>query len=304
MENPSVSDPVLANSTIPVTARIRARLPTLQPAMRRVGEFITRSPARAARLTISALAREVDTSETTVIRFCKELGLRGYAELRLALATELGGRTSADVLFEEERDISAGDDVSTAIERIAHSDFRSVSDTIKALPLAELTLLAKKISVAPRIETYGVGASGMAALDLQQKLHRIGKTCFAYTDPHFSYSSSSLLQREDVAIAFSNSGVTMETVLWLRLAQEAGATTIAVTNTPGSDITRHADHVLHTVALETDFRAGATGSRLAQLTFVDCIFIGVAQESFEESIAALELTRASVDRLRKMRGVR
>lgn len=46
--------------------------------------------ARAATLTVTELAAACDTSETTVIRFCKAVGFAGYPQFRLALATDAG----------------------------------------------------------------------------------------------------------------------------------------------------------------------------------------------------------------------
>nr|KEP23600.1 hypothetical protein DA06_06800 [Georgenia sp. SUBG003] len=57
---------------------------------------------------------------------------------------------------------------------------------------------------------------------------------------------------------------------------------------------QEADHVLLTAARETTFRSGATASRLAQLTVVDCVFVGVAQRTFAASQRALEATRDAV----------
>ena len=74
------------DAALPLTVRVRGRLPELQPAMRRVGEIIVAQPSKVATMTISALAEAARTSETTVIRFCREIGIKGYAQLRLALA--------------------------------------------------------------------------------------------------------------------------------------------------------------------------------------------------------------------------
>jgi DNA-binding MurR/RpiR family transcriptional regulator len=52
--------------------------------------------------------------------------------------------------------------------------------------------------------------------------------------------------------------------------------------------------VLTTAARETTFRSGATASRLAQLTVVDCVFVGVAQRTYETSQRALDLTHDAV----------
>jgi DNA-binding MurR/RpiR family transcriptional regulator len=45
---------------------------------------------------------------------------------------------------------------------------------------------------------------------------------------------------------------------------------------------------------ETTFRSGAMASRLAQLTLVDFMFVGVAQQTTAETRAALEATLAAV----------
>src|SRR5262245_18235565 len=71
-------------------ARVRTRLPELSDALQRVAELILTDPAGAARSTIVELAERSETSPATVTRFCRALGLDGYADLRLAIAGETG----------------------------------------------------------------------------------------------------------------------------------------------------------------------------------------------------------------------
>ncbi len=59
--------------------------------------------------------------------------------------------------------------------------------------------------------------------------------------------------------------------------------------------------MLTTAARETTFRSGATASRLAQLTVVDCVFVGVAQQTYEASQRAPEATHDAVDSWRRGR---
>jgi DNA-binding MurR/RpiR family transcriptional regulator len=147
---------------------------------------------------------------------------------------------------------------------------------------------------ARRVDIYGVAASGFVALDFQQKLHRIGRVAFAWTDPHIALTSAALLTPADVAVAISHSGATKDTIDALKLAQRNGATTVALTNFPRSPLAKLGDHVLTTAARETTFRSGATASRLAQLTVVDCVFVGVAQRTFDTTQQALEVTHEAV----------
>ncbi len=129
---------------------------------------------------------------------------------------------------------------------------------------------------------------------LQQKLHRIGAMAFAWNDPHIALTSATLLARKDVAIAISHSGTTKETIEALEAARNRGATTIAITNFPVSRLASIADLVLTTAARETSLRSGATASRIAALTVVDCLYIAVAQRHLKRARKAVEETRDAV----------
>ena len=150
------------------------------------------------------------------------------------------------------------------------------------------------IAAAGRVDVYGVGASAFVAADLQQKLHGFGRVSFNWSDTHIMLTSAAVLSPGDVAIGISHTGSTIDTVEALREARRAGATTVALTNFPRSPITRVADFILTTAARETTFRSGATASRIAQLTVIDCLFIGVAQQHLESARTALESTYAAV----------
>ena len=282
----------MAEPATDTTVRIRALMPTLAPAERRVAERVIADPTAVAASTISSLARDCQTSETTVIRFCRAVGFTGYPALRLALAAE-NGRSGADSR-ELTGDIAADDDLDKVVAKIAFADARAVEETAQQLDIYALHQVIDALVAAPRVDVYGVGASGFVALDFQQKLHRIGRVAFAWTDPHMALTSAALLTKGDVAVAISHSGATEDTLQALELAQRSGATTVALTNFPRSPLAAGADHVLTTAARETTFRSGATASRLAQLTVVDCVFVGVAQRTFETTQRALEVTHAAV----------
>lgn len=281
------------DATPDIGVRIRALLPSLAPAERRVAERVLADPAAVAASTISALAQECATSETTVIRFCRTVGFTGYPALRLALAAEQG-RSERSRHRDITGDIVADDDLDTVVATIAFADASAVEETARQLDLDQLHLVIDAIVAAPRVDVYGVGASGLVALDIQQKLHRIGRVAFAWPDPHMALTSAALLGPDDVAVAISHSGATQDTLDALQVAQRSGATTVALTNYPRSPLATRADHVLTTAARETTFRSGATASRLAQLTVVDCVFVGVAQRTYETSQRALEATHHAV----------
>ncbi|MST35129.1 SIS domain-containing protein [Acidimicrobiaceae bacterium USS-CC1] len=276
-----------------VLAQLDSLLPSLSPSEQRVGRVILEDPARAARLTITDLAGLASTSETTVIRLCRSIGVGSYPNLRIALATA-AGRSGLDQGMPRSPDISPDDDVAAVVAKIGATHARAITETVANLDTAELESVVAAVVAARHVDVYGVAASGYVALDLQQKLHRIGLTAYAWSDPHMALPSAANLGPVDVAIGFSHSGTTIDTIDALAQAREVGARTVAVTNFERSPIVRVADHVLRTSVSETSLRSAAMASRIAALTVVDCLFLGVAQQRYATTVDALDRTRASV----------
>lgn len=270
---------------------IRGLVPSLRPAERLIAEVVLADPGRTAGETIDQLAERAGTSTATVTRFCKSVGIAGFQQLRVRLATEA---LRVAVAAEIGTDIEPGDDMAKVVAKLCFASVQAIQDTAAQLDIRCLSEVVERIEGATRIDIYGAGASVLVGADLQQKLHRIGRISFAWAEAHMARTSAALLREGDVAIGFSHSGETADTIRSLLVAREHGATAIAVTNYPRSRIARAADLVLCTAAHEVIFRSAAMSSRQAQLAVVDCIFMGLAQRTYDQSRKALGETYLAV----------
>ena len=277
-----------------VLARLRGLKPTLVPSKRRVAAYILRDPARVATQTITELADAAQTSETTVLRLCQELGVRGYRELRVALAAESGREQERAANREVGRDIGRDDDLDAIIDTITYTDQQAIADTARNLDRAALAEAVSLTAQARRIDIVGFGASAVVALDLQQKLHRIGLIAYAWHDIHEALTAAALLGPADVMVGVSHTGATLDTIDAVREAAAHGAHTVVLTGVPNSPLAAEADVLLVTADRETTFRSGATASRIAALSVVDVLFAAVAQRRYDKAIAALSVTRRAV----------
>src|SRR5437763_1608928 len=113
----------------------------------------------------------------------------------------------------------------------------------------------------------------LRALDLQQKLHRIGLIAYVWHDTHAALTAAALLTPDDVAIGISHTGATVDTIDAIRHAGGRGARTIGLTSVPRSELAAATELVLVTAGRETTFRSGATASRIAALSVVDVLFV-------------------------------
>lgn len=273
-------------------ATLRGILPDLPPSEARVAQAAINDPAGTAASTIRELATRCETSETTVIRLCRTIGFGGYPAFRLALAAAAASTTEEPEYLSGE--ILPGDTTEQVIRKVTGADAQAIVETADQVSSEALDAAARAIGAAGRNDLFGAGASSYVAQDLQFKLHRIGLSCHSFADPHSAISSAALLQKGDVAVGLSHTGMTRDTVRYLEVARASGATTIAITNHPRATITRFADITLTTAARETTFRSGAMASRIAQLTLVDVLFVLVAQQRVDIAHDALQRTYDAV----------
>ncbi|GAA3784489.1 MurR/RpiR family transcriptional regulator [Streptomyces phyllanthi] len=278
-----------------ITTRIRGLLPTLTPAERALGELVLADPSGVAASTITELAARSGTSRTTVTRFCRALDLPGYAELRLALATERG-RAEAHPGWD--RLVGAGiapdAPLEAVLDWVAKADAQVIEETAAQLDVAALNAAVEAMAAARRIDFYAVSGSSTVAMDMHLRLHHTGYSCFAWTDVHEALSSAVLLRKGDVALGVSHSGETKAVVDPVKQARRNGATTIAITNFARSSLAKAADLTLLTAAREFAHRPGDMAARHAQMIVLDCLYIGVAQRDRVRTERALEATRAAV----------
>ena len=244
---------------------------------------------------MASLAERAGVSQASVIRFTRALGMSGLPALRIELAQELSRQA-----VELERsniaqgEINRSDTLADVVAKVAFHEARSIEQTARGVDLAALDRVAQAIANGHHVATFGVGASGLAAADLAQKLQRIGLMCLSSHDTHVQLVHAALADPTTVTVAFSHGGRTVEVLRAQQIARQAGALTVAVTNDPESPVAQASELVLRTSAREAAMRAAALASRIAQLAVVDFLFVRVAQLRFDDLGTALRATFEAV----------
>lgn len=266
--------------------RLQGAYSALRAAEQRVADFILKHPDELIYLTVTELAERTNTSESTVVRLCQKIGYKGYQEFKIVLARDLVEPTTTIYAA-----IEPGDDVPTVKTKVFQANAQALRDTIEVLDDKELERAVGAIAAARRLDIYGVGGSGPLALDAYHKFLKLGIQVVALSDGDLMAMSSALLGDGDVALGISHTGASRDVTDALRRAKSNGARTIAITHRPTSPITKVADIVLVTAAKQTAFRSDASSSRIAQLTIIDTLYVGVAHTNHDRSIAMIERTR-------------
>lgn len=268
-----------------VLSRIRVRQASLGPSARAIAEFVLENPRRVVGMSVTELASETGASDGSVVNFCRQLGLTGFQQLKLSLAQD----TVQPVQFIQE-DLQRGDDTSTICRKMFHAGVQALRDTLSVVDADAIDLAVKTIRQADRIEIYGIGSSAPVAEDAQYRMLRIGIDARVVVDSHIQAISASRTGPNVAVLTISHSGATHETLSATRLAHEAGAKTIVITNFASSPIQAYADIKLYTMSQETRFRTEAMTSRIAQLCVIDTLIAALAMADYDRATETLRET--------------
>lgn len=276
------------------TLLIRACMDSMTDTEKRIADYLLVHGSDAMHMNAKELSVSCDTSPAAVVRFAKKLGFKGFTALKLDLARE-SAQAAPDAFNSA---ILENDDLAAIISKAEKTHQRNTALTYQMINIATLQSAIDALLSARRVFLFGVGASGLLAMDFQYKCSRIGVPVFYHADSHTSLASAALLDKYDTVIAISYSGVTRETLLAAQSAHACGAKVIAVTQGNLNPLARLADFPLCIPSEESTLRIGAMTSRNSGLLVLDLLYLGCVQKNVLQSQQALEKTRALIHELR------
>jgi DNA-binding MurR/RpiR family transcriptional regulator len=270
---------------------IRQNLSRFPSAEKKVAEYILGEAKNVLHYNITELARRSGVSQAAIVRFCRRIGAGGFADFKLRLSHDVF-RTS-DERFLPDLELESNMDPAMVVKRIIGGIERSIARLESLIDVSLISRSADLIRLARINYVFGIGASGLVAQDLAQKLLRIGIPCSCIQDTDLQITAACNLQKEDTAFIVSYSGESPAMVTVARWARKKGARIISLTMETENTLRASADVALLVPSLERVYRSGATLSRITQLAVVDMIYSLLISKDLNIAIAAMEETMSA-----------
>jgi DNA-binding MurR/RpiR family transcriptional regulator len=147
--------------------RIRAALPELHPAERRLGEFLCDFPGELASYDAQELARLANVSKATVSRFVRRLDYASYDEARRHAREDQ--RSGSRLFLSHPGDANPEASLLAAIEQSK----ANLDQTFTTIPQAEIDAVAKALLGARKVWIVGFRASHPLADYLRWQLTQV-----------------------------------------------------------------------------------------------------------------------------------
>lgn len=275
-----------------IMSKIIAYYPHFTKSEKKVADYVMSSPQDVLKATITDLAEICGVGDTTVFRFCRSLKLNGYQDFRLTLAISINSHDASDI--RDESNILDSKSTEELCRNVANAYVGAINDTLAMLEFGDLLKAVNLMADARTIYFYGFGGSGVTAEEAKNKFLKITPNVIFNPDCHMQLMTASLLSSEDVAIIFSNSGITKDAIEIARLAKSSGASTIFITRFSKTPAVAYTDVLLLSGANEGPMQGGSIAAKASQLYMVEILYAEYFRHLYDRSIENKKLTSKSI----------
>lgn len=253
-----------------ILVEIEALYNTFTKTEKKVADYVLNNKNEVPYLIINELATKCGVGETTISRFCKKLKISGYQEFRLKMSMMTKGQGVIKSTISG--NICVEDNLDDVVNKIYSSNIVSLENTKSLLDYKILNDVIEKIIEADHIYFFGVGSSAIVALEACTKFMRITSKVSVMQDSHTQTIQASILNKNDVAIIFSFSGNTKDTIEIAKLAQKSGAYTVGVSKFKVSKLSKYIDKMLLFASSDDPMQGNSLSARMSQVFIINILY--------------------------------
>ena len=268
---------------MPAIKQIFAKTDSLNGAQKRLGHYLQTDSSALLVSNVRDLAQAVGVSKSTVVRFAKSLGYKGFPDFKREIQKEMRGKLRAAARMEETF-AELGDD-ENIFAKLIKRDIQLLQETLQAASFPDFHKAVEIIWRAQKVFIIGLNASMALAYLLQFRLVRVKKDARWI----FLTGGTSLLEQlafmnpSDVLIAIDFLQVPREVQAALQHAKKVGVPILGITDFPSSAIAKAADVCLYAKrGLHT-----TVNSLTPAFSLVNALAIAVVWTKKADSIKAL-----------------
>lgn len=253
--------------------RLRKEYQFLTKNQKKVADFFLTHGDEAAFLTIYHLAQRVKTSQSTIVRFSRSMGYKGYLELQKDLRRIIKQKISPPETLQHLIVKERGQDFFSKIFEI---DFQNLRNTRKVNENETIKQAVKEILSAKKVGFTGFRSSYAAAYLIYFLIGQVKKNCELLGTMLGSLPNQLVgFGRGDLILGISFLRYSAQTLRILNYAKREGCRTIAITDDPVSPIGQIADLVLIAGAKSATY----FNSFSSTITLINCLAAGVSLKS-------------------------
>lgn len=245
-------------------------IPTLPRAEKVFAEALLENPETILQMTLAEAARESNSSDASIIRFCKRLGMHGYSDLRQAVSLAVADKSGTGY----EETVESSDDIKAIMKKVFQSNVQTLQNTVVMADEKNYRRAVDALVNARSIHFFGVGDAFAACQFAYMKFLRLGVNCSAQSDVMMQFMGANNLGPGDVALAVSYEGRSRNVNQAMEIAKKRGAVTICITKMNKSPLLKYVDIPLYISISDLSVGREKVTRRVADQFILDVLYMG------------------------------
>lgn len=255
-------------------------------------ELILENPIFFCTNPIANIAKKYKVSEASITRFARKMGFSNLQFFKLALNEDFSKSKNISII---NKNITANESIMDTATKLLLENISTLEMTVQNLDEEEIALVCKKILSANRIYIIGLGNSGFVAEDSAYKFMRIGIDAISLNSSHNIMLHMALVNNDDLIIAISHSGETLEINKGVKLAKKSGADVICITSKKDSPLAKESTGKLIYKSTESFLETGSITTKLTQIFLIDLLYTQIVKTDMEKSKEIKSKTAKAID---------
>lgn len=263
--------------TSDVLTQIHNRMPRLSKGQRKIADYILSSYEKAAFQTAAALGKNVQVSESTVVRFACELGYEGYPQMQKALQEMVRSKLTTVQRIEVSAPTVSGDELLTGVMQ---ADMERIRKSMELTTSEMFYGALDALEEANRIYVIGLRSASALASFLGYYLNYMFENVQLITGGSDSeiFDQMIHISAKDAVIAMSFPRYSSATVKALGYARTVGAATVAITDRASSPLCHSAEYVL----LAQSDMVSLVDSLVAPMSLINALLAALSRKKGKE----------------------
>lgn len=246
--------------------------------------YILANPREVINFRSNELANSAFVSVSTIYRLINKLGLTGFAELKIELASSL--RTlEENGNIDYDYPIVESDTPFQIMSNLSKTYAYTIDETVSFSNPDELVKVGKRLLEAKIIDVYAASANLFFAQNFKFQMQEIGVLINVPEEDYVQRLSAANSDDTHVAIVVSYGGRGQTTREVVKLLKENNVPIILITSIQENPLIDYATHKLYLASVENHYdKVSSFSTRLSLLTVFDTLYGIYFNENYEKNL--------------------
>lgn len=259
---------------------------------KKIAEYIISNPEKVSDISALDLGKILNTSDASIIRFSKNIGFRGFSDLKTYLKIQINSfKKPQNKILEKWNNFQSKDDI---INKIVKSDLKNIESFISKIDIEKIEEAVNILLSSKKIFIVGMGCSRGVAQFISWHMKRIGINVELLQESGIGLLESLIhLNSEDSVLLFTFPRYLTDEVQLSKLVKKRKAKLISITGELFSDISKNSDIIFKVSVDNNSF----FNSYMVPMELCNIILTSIYEKNKDKIYKELEETSAFKDYL-------